>query len=105
MAESWWQYVERVTQGATQVAIAAAAGVDKATIYRWKAGISLPKPEIAIRLARAYRRPVTEALVASGAITAEEAALTEVVVEADVRDLANEALVEEIKRRLEDAPH
>ena len=103
MAESWWQYVERVSEGATQVAIAAAAGVDKATVYRWKAAISLPKPEIAIRLARAYQRPVTEALVAAGAITAEEAALTEVVIEANVRDLDNQALVEEIKRRLESA--
>lgn len=101
MAESWWQYVERVTNSATQVAIAAAAGVDKATVYRWKAGRSLPKPEIAIRLARAYGRPVAEALVASGAITAEEAAITEVVTQADVQALDNQALVGEIKRRLE----
>lgn len=104
MAESWWQYVERVTVGATQVAIAAAAGVDKATVYRWKAGVSPPRPEVAIRLARAYGRPVAEALVASGAITAEEAAITEVVKEIDVQALDNQTLVGEITRRLEGAP-
>jgi len=99
MAETWWQYVQRVTEGATQASIAEAVGVDKATVWRWRSGKSAPKPEVAIRLARVYGRPVAESLVAAGAITAEEASITEVVIQANPEDLDDDELIEEIRRR------
>src|SRR5690606_23364414 len=99
MAETWWQYVQRVTEGATQASIAEAVGVDKATVWRWRSGKSAPKPEVAIRLARVYGRPVSESLVAACAITAEEASITEVVIQANPEDLDDDELIEEIRRR------
>jgi len=100
MTETWWQYVERVSAGATQVAIADATGVETSTVWRWKAGKAKPKPEVAIRLARAYGRPITEALAASGAITHDEAGVTEVVVERSLSDLDDEDLIREVRRRM-----
>lgn len=105
MGETWWQYLQRITDGATQVAIAAAADVDKTTVWRWKADKASPSPEVAIRLARAYDRPVTEALVASGAITADEANITEITVAGKPADFDDDALVDEIRRRLQQAQH
>lgn len=96
MTETWWQYVERISGGATQVAIGAAAGVDKVTVWRWKAERATPSAEVVIRLARAYGRPVVEALVASGTITAEEADVTEVIVEASRTDLTDDELISEM---------
>lgn len=97
MTETWWQYVERVTAGATQVAIAQATGVDKATVWRWKKS---PGPEAAIRIARAYKRPIAEALAASGAITADEAGVKEVTVTIAPSDLDDEDLIRELRSRM-----
>jgi transcriptional regulator with XRE-family HTH domain len=105
MAETWWQYLERITDGARQTAISRAAGVDKSTVWRWKADKATPSPEAAIRLARAYGRPVAEALVASGAITAEEASITEVARENTPADLDDDELIEEVRRRMQRASH
>ncbi|WP_051761338.1 GIY-YIG nuclease family protein [Microbispora rosea] len=99
-ADSWWEYVEHVTNRATQAAIANATGVDKVTVWRWRAERATPKPEVAIRLARAYGRPVLEALAASGAITYEEASVTEVVVERGISDIGDEDLLAEMRRRV-----
>lgn len=100
VTETWWQYVERISAGATQVAIGAAAEVDKVTVWRWKAERAAPSAEVVIRLARAYGRPVVEALVASGAITADEADVTEIIMEASPIDLADDELISEIRRRM-----
>lgn len=100
MTETWWQYVQRVTSGATQTAIAAVTGVDKSTVWRWKADKANPSPDAAIRLARAFRRPVAEALVASGVITPDEAGVTEVFVRADATELDDAELITEMHRRL-----
>lgn len=100
MTETWWQYVERVSTGATQVAIAQATGVDKATVWRWKAEKARPKPEAVIEVARAYRRPVTEALAAAGFISSDEAGVTEVVIESSLSDLDDEDLIKEVRRRM-----
>lgn len=99
-ADSWWEYVERVTNGSTQAAIAAVTGVDKVTVWRWRSERATPKPDIAIRLARAYGRPVIEALAASGAITYEEAGTTEVVVKRSLSDIDDEDLLAEMRRRV-----
>jgi len=98
--ETWWQYVERVTDGASQVAIAAATGLDKTTVWRWKARKANPKPEAVIDLARAYNRPITEALAAAGFISRDEAGITEVPVKIDLSELDNDDLLEEVRRRM-----
>ncbi|MGW4426398.1 helix-turn-helix domain-containing protein [Streptosporangium sp. NPDC004631] len=99
MTDTWWQYVERITSGATQRAIAATIDVDKATVWRWKTGTA-PSPEAVIRLARAYQRPIVEALVASGAITPEEADIRHVAVAPNLSELDDEELVDELLQRL-----
>lgn len=100
MAETWWQYVQRVTGGASQAAIARAVQVDKSTVWRWTKNTASPIPEVAIRFARAYGRPVTEALVAAGAITADEAGVTTVVVRTKPSELGDDELIEEVRRRM-----
>lgn len=100
MTETWWQYVERVTGGASQVVIAAATGVDKTTVWRWKADKAKPRPEVAIQLARAYQRPIAEALAAAGTITPEEAGVTEVIVKMGPSELDDDDLIREVRRRM-----
>lgn len=94
MAETWWEYVQRITDGASQADIARTLGIDTTTVWRWRADKAKPGLEAAIELARAYGRPVAEALAALGAITAEEAAVTEVVVKRRPQDLADDELLE-----------
>ncbi len=98
----WWQYVSRITpDGATATEVADKAGFDKSAMTRWKNG-SAPDPYFVVKLARAYERPVKEALVEAGLITEEEAALTEVEVGADdaLRGATDGALLEELRQRL-----
>ncbi|MEU8271241.1 NUDIX domain-containing protein [Sphaerisporangium sp. NPDC049002] len=99
MTDTWWQYVERVAAGATQVSIAGAAGVKPSTVWRWKAGAT-PSTEVAIRLARAYGRPIAEALAAAGVITPGEAGVTEVVVTMSPSELDDDDLIREVRRRM-----
>lgn len=100
MTETWWQYVQRVTGGETQAAIARAVEVDKTTVWRWTKNRANPIPEVAIRFARAYGRPIAEALVAAGAITAEEASVTTVIQKTEVSDIDDEDLIQEVRRRM-----
>lgn len=100
MAETWWQYVQRVTGRETQAAIARATGVNKSTVWRWASGDANPSPEAAIAFARAYKRPVAETLAAAGLITAEEAGITQVVVKPDLSELDDDELIKEVRRRM-----
>lgn len=100
VAETWWQYVERVSNSASQRAIADAIGVDKTTVWRWKNNPSGTDPSTAIKVARTYNRPITEALLAAGAIEPGEAAFTEVVVKGTPADLTDDEILAEIRRRM-----
>lgn len=95
---SWWEYVQRVAGTATQTAIADRTGIAQSSINRWRN--TSPKPENAVAFARAYRRPVLEALIEAGVITADEAKLTEVP--ADASKLDTDALLAEIRSRIPD---
>lgn len=77
-AMTWWQYVEHVTDKATQEAIARRVNVSTPTVSRWQG--STPKPETVAAFARAYSRPVLEAFIAAGFLT-EEDARVQVIVE------------------------
>jgi len=68
----WWTYVERTARGDTQAKVADRIGVTSPSVGRWAKG-SLPDPSTAADFARAYGRPVLEAFVAAGFLTAEEA--------------------------------
>lgn len=95
----WWDYVQQVAKGAKQAEIAERAGVNQVTVSRWKKGAESARPENVAAFARAYGRPVLEAFVAAGFLTAEEA---DVRPEARLHaaDLDDTALIDEIARRL-----
>ncbi len=98
---TWWDYVQTVAGGAEQREIADRAGFDKSALTRWKNG-SNADPLFVVKFARAFGRPVTEALAASGLITAEESGITVVtagVAEA-LREATNDELLAELSSRL-----
>ncbi len=97
MSETWWQYVERVSGSEGQAAIARKIGVNKTTAWRWKDTGASADHAVAIRTARVYGRPVTEALAAAGHITYAEADLREVQVKVDPSKLGADELAEETK--------
>lgn len=96
MNKTWWEYVQSVTNGATNTDIAAKVGIDKSAITRWRKGSGVD-PLFAVKFARAYGRPVTEALWKSGLITEEEADLREVKV--GISGFSDIQLAEEIMYR------
>ncbi len=99
---TWWDYVQTVAGGAEQREIADRAGFDKSALTRWKNGANAD-PLFVVKFARAFGRPVTEALAASGLITTEESGVTVVtagVAEA-LRDATNEQLLGELASRLD----
>ena len=61
---TWWNYVQRVTGGASRAEIAHRLGISPSSVGRWKT--SEPKPESVRTFAVEYRRPVAEAFVAAG---------------------------------------
>lgn len=97
----WYRYVTRVTGGAPATEVADRAGFDKSAMTRWKKGMGADAPFV-VKFARAYGRPVAEALAAAGLITAEEAAITEIQVGADeaLRIATDDELLAELRARL-----
>lgn len=96
---NWNDYVARVAEGETQTTIAAKLGVSGPTVSRWrKFG---PRPENVSTFARVYGRPVLEAFIAAGYITAEEANETPTAAP-NLNSLSNDELVQELARRLKE---
>lgn len=94
----WWAYVQNVAgRDVPNREIADRVGIDKANVSRWKGG-ARPDVYFAIKFARAYCRPVIEALVEGDYITEEEANLREVPVR--TADLTTVALAEELLARV-----
>lgn len=96
----WWKFVQSVAGDVQAKDIADRVGIDKSNVTRWKQG-SRPAVEFVLKFARAYERPVVEALAASEYITDKEASVRTVKVGvsdlSDV-DLASELLVRVQKR-------
>jgi hypothetical protein len=63
----WWEYVQRVTGRASQSEIARKLGLAPSAVNRWQH--TGPKPVNVSEFARAYGRPVTEAMIAAGYMT------------------------------------
>lgn len=95
-AMTWWHYVEQTAPGRPQEEIARRVGVSAATVTRWK--VSEPRPSNVAAFARAYGRPVLEAFVAAGFLTAQEAD-TQVIV-TRYEDPSDEEILELLARRL-----
>lgn len=95
---TWWQYVETISKGATQDAIARTVGnITAPTIGRWRN--SEPKPASVVAFAKAYGRPVLEAFVAAGFLTDEDARTQVTTVRHE--DPSDEEILEILRRRLE----
>lgn len=96
---SWAEYARRISGGAQQKDIALAAGVEQGTVSRWmKQGIP-PRPENVVTFAKAYKRPVLEAFVAAGFISADDAKVRPTA-SPSLDSLSSEDLIQELSRRL-----
>jgi transcriptional regulator with XRE-family HTH domain len=98
---NWPQYVARMSGGETQAAIGHKIGVSSATVSRWST--FAPKPENVAAFARAYDRPVLEAFIAAGFLTAEEAAIRPAG-RVDPGVLSNDELLDEVRNRMKADP-
>lgn len=98
MLMAWAGYLEQAMPGVTQKQIAAAAGVDQSTVSRWRRGAGQPSAQTVIRLARRLNLSPTQALVAAGHLTADEAN-AEVTYTAPA-DLSDDELIETLQSRL-----
>ncbi|MBY6367901.1 helix-turn-helix domain-containing protein [Rhodococcoides corynebacterioides] len=97
--ETWWEYLIRVTDKASQVEIARAAGVDPASVSRWKLGKNTPSADRVIAVARHFGRNPVEALVVAGYLQADEVDAT-VELAASAAALTDDELLTAIGRRL-----
>ena len=95
--ESFWEYVSRVTDRATNREIAAFIGVDSSAISRWKTG-EQPAFKNALSFARAFNRPAVEALVAAGYLEVSDA-FAHIELRTSVQSISDEELWQEVHRR------
>lgn len=93
--------MQRTSGRAPQKEIAERSGVDPTTISRWKRPEGGTRPENVAAFARAYGRPVLEAFVAAGYLTAEEAEGRIRVSVVDPGAWSDEQLVEALTVRLQ----
>lgn len=89
----------RVTSHASRAEVAAAAGVDPASVSRWKTGRNTPSADRVIAVARHYGRNPIEALVAAGYLDPAEVDATIEVAEG-TSGLTNDQLLEALRDRL-----
>lgn len=94
----WWKFVQAVAGDVQAKDIADLVGIDKSNVTRWKQG-SRPAVEFVLKFARAYDRPMVEALAASEYITDAEANVR--TVKAGVADLSDVDLARELLTRVE----
>lgn len=93
----WWEYVKEVAgSGASNASIARRTGIGQDVISRWSEG-QPPRFDKLKMFARAYERPLLEALYRVGFL--EEGDLGGEV-HAGAGDLTNDQLVREVERRL-----
>lgn len=93
----WWQYVQSIAGGEAQTVIAQKVNLSPASISRWQT--FAPKPENVVTFAKAYRRPVLEAFVAAGFISADDAKVRPTA-SPSLEALSSEELIQELSRRL-----
>lgn len=98
---SWWRYVESVTHDGP-TSIASKVGVSGPSVSRWNGTTKRPDPAVVAAFARAYDRPVLEAFIAAGFLTAAEAGEKPAAPAAKVSLTAidDDDLVNEVARRI-----
>lgn len=96
---TWWAYVQRVAPGQPNARIAKETGIAPSSVGRWGKG-SGPDPEAAANFARAYDRPVLEAFIAAGFLTAAEAG-EKPSAAPSLASLSADDLLKEVRRRME----
>ncbi|MFW9237822.1 helix-turn-helix domain-containing protein [Corynebacterium striatum] len=95
----WWKYLQKLMGDQTQLEAARFIGISKSNITRWKDG-ARAAPDFVVKVARAYKANVLEALVEAEFITEEEAQLHEIKVGGvTLTDATNEQILAEIMRR------
>lgn len=97
---TWRKYVESITDDGP-TAIAARIGVTAPSVSRWWGPTSRPRPEQAASFARAYNRPVLEAFIAAGFLTAEEAG-EKPSAPPSLTSLDDDELLAEVRRRMQE---
>lgn len=95
---TWPTYVRTVIGDTKHRAVASRLGIHFSTLSGWLHGRYTPPAETVIEFARAYDLNRTEALVAAGYLSADEADLTEATV-TDPSTLPLDVLLAEIGRR------
>lgn len=101
VSDTWWAYVQRFLAGRTAKEVAEKAGLHGSAFTRWSKGAKAD-PEFVVKLARAYSANVLEALVASGLVTAEEAALQTtwpISTAEQLSQISTHSLINELHRR------
>lgn len=95
---TWWGYVKSVAPHDTNATIAKRVGVSAPSVSRWQ-GKNSADPATAAAFARAYGRPVLEAFVAAGFLTADEAG-EQPAAPPSLATLSDDDLIEEVRRRM-----
>lgn len=96
----WWEYLESLLNGQTAKEAAAQTGISASNFTRWKQG-ARADPDFVVKIARAYKANVLDALVEADFITEDEAKLTEVAPTLDLAKVSGPDLIEELERRVD----
>lgn len=97
--ETWWGYVQRIAGHVPHKDIAAKVQLHSSRLTGWQKG-ERPSAEAAAEFARAYRRPVLEALVIAGYVRADETGGDVIEVGVSLREWSDDDLVREVMQRL-----
>ena len=99
VAETWPQYLRRISGGATQAQIAERIGLGRLSVYNWLHGKTQPKAETVMTVARAYGRSPIEALLAAAYLRGDEVRLP-IERRSSPTDIGADELAAEVRRRM-----
>jgi len=94
----WWDYVQQHRGNDSDTLVAGKVGAAASTVGRWKR--YEPEPAKVRAFAEAYDRPVLEAFVAAGFLTARQA--DEKLIRQDIDSITDEDLTSELLARLKE---
>lgn len=95
---SWWTYVTQTSGTDSPKEMQSRTGIDGPNFSRWKGGHT-PKVGMVAEFARAYGRPVLEAFIAAGFLTADEAQQRPAAAPS-LDSLTDDQLLDEMRKRM-----